>query len=281
MLAGVFVATGISTLRNPNEVADRAAPFIEYAHGSLPAEATRNLPQDPVTITRINAAVQIGAGALLASGRAPRLASGVLAGSLIPSTIVQHPFWAETDAAARAQQRAHFLKNVGLLGGLLIAAADTEGKPSLGWRARRAASRASDTVSAALPFAGAAAAASGATTKDKLADSWSTVAERTKEAADEAADVSSDWFDAAAKRTSKWYETAANRTHDLYETASERFPEIYETAADRTADLYHTAAKQGSKVAHTAANRSSEVAARTADLAKENAAELRARVKNR
>jgi hypothetical protein len=31
----------------------------------------------------------------------------------------------------------HFLKNLGLLGGLLLAAADTEGRPSIGWRAER------------------------------------------------------------------------------------------------------------------------------------------------
>jgi hypothetical protein len=33
----------------------------------------------------------------------------------------------------------HFLKNLGLLGGLILAAFDTEGAPSLGWRAKRQA----------------------------------------------------------------------------------------------------------------------------------------------
>ena len=37
----------------------------------------------------------------------------------------------------RAQQQMHFFKNLALLGGLILAAVDTEGEPSLGWRARR------------------------------------------------------------------------------------------------------------------------------------------------
>jgi len=38
----------------------------------------------------------------------------------------------------RAQQRIHFLKNLTIFGGLLIAAGDTAGHPSLAWRGRHA-----------------------------------------------------------------------------------------------------------------------------------------------
>ena len=41
-----------------------------------------------------------------------------------------------------------FLTDVSLIGGLIIAAVDTEGRPSLGWRGRRAAHRVSEAVSA-------------------------------------------------------------------------------------------------------------------------------------
>ena len=61
----------------------------------------------------------------------------MLAGSLVPSTIAKHPFWTVQDPEDRAQDRSHFLKNMSLLGGVLIAAQDTEGKPSLAWRARK------------------------------------------------------------------------------------------------------------------------------------------------
>jgi putative oxidoreductase len=43
-----------------------------------------------------------------------------------------HRYWQIEDPQQRAQQRAHFLKNVTMLGGLLIAAADTGGTPVSG-----------------------------------------------------------------------------------------------------------------------------------------------------
>ena len=49
-----------------------------------------------------------------------------------------------TDPTERFGQISNFLKNAGLLGGLLLAAVDTEGKPSVGYRARRAAHKAAD-----------------------------------------------------------------------------------------------------------------------------------------
>ena len=62
----------------------------------------------------------------------------MLAGSLIPTTIAGHPFWPVDSPAERRNQEIHFLKNLGLLGGLLLAAADTEGRPGLRWRASHA-----------------------------------------------------------------------------------------------------------------------------------------------
>jgi putative oxidoreductase len=135
LLAASFVSSGIDTLRNPEprvEMAEDVAPKIAEP---LP------LPNETDQLVKINAVVQVVAGVLLAFGRLPRLAACALAGSLIPTTLAGHRFWEETDEAQRAQQQIHFLKNAGLLGGLLLAAVDTEGAPSLGWRAKRAARR--------------------------------------------------------------------------------------------------------------------------------------------
>jgi putative oxidoreductase len=62
-----------------------------------------------------------------------------LAASLVPTTYAGHPFWEEKDKAARAGQKIQFFKNISMLGGLLIAAVDTEGKPGVAWRARHGA----------------------------------------------------------------------------------------------------------------------------------------------
>ena len=102
------------------------------------------LPEDPETLVKLNAAVQLGAGSLLALGRFPRLSSLLLAGSLVPTTLAGHRFWEEKDPQERYRQRSNFLKNVGLLGGLILAAVDTEGRPGLAWRAKHATHHAAE-----------------------------------------------------------------------------------------------------------------------------------------
>ncbi|MER5948654.1 DoxX family protein [Streptomyces sp. NPDC001904] len=134
MLASVFVTGGISTVRAPGRVASAVEPAVAPLASRVP-----RLPDDPEQLARLNGAVQIGAGLLLATGIAPRAAALALAGSLVPSTLADHAWWKEDDPERRSLQRAHFLKNVSLVGGLLIAAADTHGKPSLAYRARGAA----------------------------------------------------------------------------------------------------------------------------------------------
>ena len=88
------------------------------------------LPDDPELLVRANGVAMVGGGALLATGHVPRIASTVLAGTLMPTTLAAHPFWTETDPQVRAQQKIQFLKNLGLLGGLLLAAVDTDGRPA-------------------------------------------------------------------------------------------------------------------------------------------------------
>jgi putative oxidoreductase len=140
MLASMFVVGGVDALRNApdyavkaKQVTDRLVPLAKRAMPQAP------IPEDPITLVRINAAVQIGAGAALATGRAPRLSSAALAATLVPTTMARHQFWNEDDPAQRANHRVHFFKNVSMLGGLLLAALDTEGRPGVAWRTRRAA----------------------------------------------------------------------------------------------------------------------------------------------
>lgn len=140
LLAATFVYGGINALRNTPDHAKATAHLLDRTLGdvSLPEQ----LPTDPETLVRIDAAVKIGAGTMLALGRFPRLSSAALACSVIPTTFAGHSWWEYEDAGQRTEQQIHFLKNLGLLGGLLISAADTGGKPSVGWRARRRARKA-------------------------------------------------------------------------------------------------------------------------------------------
>jgi uncharacterized membrane protein YphA (DoxX/SURF4 family) len=140
LLAGMFIAGGLDSVQHPEtkvEKAERVAPRIARP---LP------LPQETVQLVRINGAVQVAAGTLLAIGRLPRLAALALIGSLVPTTLAGHPFWEEDEPQARAGQRIHFLKNLAMIGGLLLAAVDTGGRPSVPWTTSRATRRAAAKV---------------------------------------------------------------------------------------------------------------------------------------
>ncbi|MBA3248957.1 MAG: DoxX family membrane protein [Geodermatophilaceae bacterium] len=154
MIAAIFVSGGISALRNPKQHAEVATPVPEQTARALPF----NLPSDPQQLVKIDAAVKVGAGTLFAFNRFPRLAALALAGSLVPTTMAAHRFWEEHDPGAREQQQIHFFKNLGLLGGLMLAAVDTEGRPSVAWRARRGVRSVADSTRSAAGTAAHAVA---------------------------------------------------------------------------------------------------------------------------
>lgn len=140
MLASMFVVGGLNSLKNTEMAATRAKPVTD-AVIPLAQKVAPNapIPSDPKTLVRINAAAQIAAGLALATGRVPRLSALTLAATLVPTTAAGHRFWEETSPEAKANQRTHFFKNVSMLGGLMIAGVDTDGKPGLAWRAKHAA----------------------------------------------------------------------------------------------------------------------------------------------
>ncbi len=141
LLASIFVAGGFDAVRNPEGKAVKARVVTEPLN-----EKTGMGALDTETAVRINGGVQIVGGLLLATGKFRRLGALMLIGSLVPTTYAGHRFWEETDETTRSQQRMHFLKNLGLLGGLILAAVDTEGAPSLGWRTKRRVHELEDAV---------------------------------------------------------------------------------------------------------------------------------------
>ena len=158
MLAAVFVSGGIETLRNPTPRVEAADPVVgkaadqvidkvpEQVLDKIPDKVVDKVPTDTETLVKINAGAQIGAGIALALGKFPRLSALILAGSVVPTTVAGHRFWEKDDPKERAQQKTQFFKNMGLLGGLLLATADTHGKPSVAWRTKHAARSAADSV---------------------------------------------------------------------------------------------------------------------------------------
>jgi putative oxidoreductase len=138
MLASTFVVGAVSALKNADALAIKAKPVVDRIRPALEKAAPVSIPDDTVTLVRINAVAQLVAAVALARGRAPRLSSTVLAASLAPTTVAGHQFWNETDPALKTNQKLHFFKNLSVLGGLLLASVDTEGRPGVAWRARHA-----------------------------------------------------------------------------------------------------------------------------------------------
>ncbi len=140
MLASMFVVGGLNAVRHADKLAPAAEPVADKVVPEIKKRAPQvPLPEDPVAQVRLNGAVQVLGGLALATGRAPRLSALALATTLVPTTVAGHAFWEESDPQTKADQKIHFFKNVSMLGGLLLAAVDTEGKPGVAWRARRAA----------------------------------------------------------------------------------------------------------------------------------------------
>jgi uncharacterized membrane protein YphA (DoxX/SURF4 family) len=134
LLASMFVAGGMSSLREPEQVAPVAESVVQPV-----TERVGPLPDRTEHVVRLSGAVQVVAGLMLGTGRLPRPAALAIAATLVPTTLAAHRFWEVEDPEERAQQKIHFLKNLSMLGGLLIAADDTGAAPSVVWRGRHAA----------------------------------------------------------------------------------------------------------------------------------------------
>lgn len=105
LLSGIFLKGGTDA-------------FLEPGHRvELVAGAGIGNPRMAV---EVNGAVMATGGAMLALNIAPRLAALALIGSLVPTTLVGHAFWKAPDEATRKAHLTQFLKNLGILAGLLL-----------------------------------------------------------------------------------------------------------------------------------------------------------------
>ncbi len=104
-LAGIFISGGADAFLKPG--------------GRVTKVAKAGIPEGEKAVV-LNGAIMVAGGAALAVGFFPKLAALLLIGSMVPTTIVGHPFWQEKDVANMKQQQVQFMKNLGLIGGLLL-----------------------------------------------------------------------------------------------------------------------------------------------------------------
>ena len=118
LFASYFIAEGVKAVTKPAEIAPDAERFTSTVTPLLqrvvPADVASYVPEKAETWVRVSGVAQIAGGAMYATGIGRRLGA--------------------KDAA-----RPEILRNAALLGAAVLAAQDTEGRPSLSWRADHAA----------------------------------------------------------------------------------------------------------------------------------------------
>jgi uncharacterized membrane protein YphA (DoxX/SURF4 family) len=281
MLATTFITRGVEALKSPQPAADAARSTLEGL-SKLPDPVGPNVPTNAETVAKVTAGVQIGAGLLLAAGKLPRLSSAALAVSVVPASLGSHAFWNETDPARKAAERKALLADVGLIGGLIIASVDTEGRPSLGWRGRRAARKVSARVTNVLP---SGADAPNALIDAELVDKWGeglqsglhVGAERGRELAHVALERGSELADVALERGNELADVARDRGPKLAKKARKRGLELAELTQDRSTELADVAHKRGAKLVDVARDRAPELV----EAARDRGAELAALAQDR
>lgn len=263
MLATTFIARGVDSLRSPKTAADAARPTLEGL-SNLPDPVSTYVPSDADTVAKATAAVQIGAGLLLATGKLPRFASAALAVSVVPGSLGAHAFWNESDPERKGAERKAFLADISLIGGLIIAAVDTEGKPSLGWRGRRAARKLSEAVSGALP-SGSDSALIDQELVDRIGDGLHQGAERGREFAQVARERGAEWADIARDRAPEIAELARERSAHFIDVARDRGPELADAVQRRGTHFAEVARDHAPELATAARDRTVELAERAQD----------------
>jgi putative oxidoreductase len=104
LLGATFIKLGFDAAVHPGPRVDKAAAL--------------GLPNAELAV-RGNGAAMVAGGAALTLDKLPRLAALGLIVSMIPTTLAGHAFW-DFDGAERKIHEIQFLKNAGLVGGLLV-----------------------------------------------------------------------------------------------------------------------------------------------------------------
>lgn len=138
MLASFFIVNGAKAAAKPDQLVADADPIarkvVPLVQQVAPPSVANYVPRDTRQLVRITGAAQVLGGLGLATGLGRRASAALLSASMVPHVLASRPGKGAT-AEQKTAARSVMLRNVALLGGALIASQDTQGKPSLAWRA--------------------------------------------------------------------------------------------------------------------------------------------------
>ncbi len=216
MLASVFVADGVDMLRNQKDHLEDAETLISQVRSVTPNPYLKYVPASPRVAVQAVAGTKVAAGALYGLGKAPRLAAGALVVAQLATAASRHAFWQTQDKSEKKERRAGFLTDVGLLGGLFLATADTAGKPGLAWRANHAGKQLNKKVQNALP------------TQSETEKKVSAFTDSAKEKAGVLQEKAQDAYSRTAEYVDDNKDSWADQIRDFAEQATEKASELLE-----------------------------------------------------
>lgn len=133
-LASSFILSGVDRLKDPASAA-HLEKAVSLAASTSPYLSV--LKGQERLVGQALAGSQVAAGSLFALGKLPRLSSTVL---LATGAVNAYLEFMATEHDSKEQKSArvnNLVKNSSLLGAIALASVDTDGNPSLAWRASK------------------------------------------------------------------------------------------------------------------------------------------------
>ncbi|KAB1551961.1 DoxX family membrane protein [Corynebacterium sp. 319] len=252
LVASAFIVDGVQTLRNPKEHAGEAKAVIGPVRSVLPPQYAKAIPTDGPTQARILGGTKVAASALVATNKAPRLGALVLAAIQIPTTLNRNAFWSESDKNKKQQKQTGFLTDATLLGGLLVTSMDTQGKPSVAWRVKKA-----------MP---------GKSEQEKM---LANAQDRSKELAETAQAQASDFFGTAKEKVAEVAQTVSEYVDDNKDDWKESALDFRDQATEKASELRDQAADFGSQASAYAQEQGKAARERAQEAQKQGRKELK------
>ncbi|MGP5623789.1 hypothetical protein [Brachybacterium alimentarium] len=130
LLAAPFIAEGVRTALRPEREIDVYPQAFDAVDSTLSKSSAPGF-LDARTIVRATGVIAAGAGLMYATNRRPRAAAAALLLTTSVGWAGRKKVW-ELRGEERAREIQAILTDAGLLGGVLLAVVDHDGRPSLG-----------------------------------------------------------------------------------------------------------------------------------------------------
>ncbi|MUK02183.1 DoxX family membrane protein [Vibrio cholerae] len=137
LIASSFVFSGVDRLRSAGATAPQLKPVLASVAKVVPAAAS--VTGNEKLVGQVLGATQVGAALLLGIGRFSRVAALLLTVTATVNALVDYRSGDASTPEGKKARRTQLLKNLSLIGAVLLATVDTNGRPGIAWRAEHLA----------------------------------------------------------------------------------------------------------------------------------------------